>query len=61
LGDSVILQLFSSHRVVVVSPELHSRNPKEMWQFLKKMMTKQEINFGICTDKPEEFQDFVDG
>lgn len=61
LGDSEILQLFRTHRVVVVSPELHSRDPKEMWYFLKKMMNKQEINFGICTDKPMEFQDFVYG
>ncbi len=59
LQDSETLQLFSSQKVVVVSSELHSRNPSEMWGFLKNMMKVSNFNFGICTDKPKAFRDFI--
>jgi hypothetical protein len=59
LQDSETLQLFSSQKVVVVSSELHSRNPSEMWGFLKNKMKVSNFNFGICTDKPKAFRDFI--
>ena len=59
LGDPKILELFGSSKVIVVSAELHSRDPNEMWTALRLLMKKKEVNFGICTDLPQVFQEFM--
>lgn len=41
---------------IVVSPELHGRDPREVWDYIKKNSSKGDVKYSICTDKPVEFQ-----
>ena len=58
IGNDEILRLFCDYRVIVVSPELHNRNPLNVWENLRQLSSK-EIGFEICTDTPYEFLDFI--
>lgn len=41
--------------LVIVSPEIHGRNPTNVWKFLVKHWDSSKVNLAICTDKPNEF------
>lgn len=41
---------------IVVSPELHGRDPREVWDYIKKNSSKGDVKYSICTDRPVEFQ-----
>lgn len=59
IEDPKTIELFGSYKVIVVSPEIHSRDPINMWSTLRQIMKVNEINFGICTDLPQTFQEFI--
>ena len=53
--------LFSDEdSVFAVSPELHGRDPREVWAKVARWV-KDGLNVGICTDLPEDFLDFTAG
>ena len=45
--------------IVYVSPELHGRNPDEVWNFLAELIQNGNTNISICTDLPDEFMALV--
>lgn len=46
------------YEVIIVSPELHGRNPSEVWDMFAKLC-KSGKNVGICTDFPIKVLDRV--
>ncbi len=56
LKEESIQNLFEESKVVVVSPEIHGRDPRFVWDFLANMRSSGRSEFSICTDKPNEFQ-----
>ncbi len=58
--DSDLLDniLQSSKKLCIVSAELHKRPPNYQWQIIKKCKYLQSKNLMICTDKPQEAEDF---
>jgi len=53
-----LLREFSEkHFVIVVSPELHSRQYARVWDLLCAEMNRGNPNLGICTDYPNQFLD----
>lgn len=56
ITEKEINSLFNDHKkVVFVSPELHKRDPKSFWKFLKKFKNKE---FYLCTDLTKEAKEF---
>ena len=54
IKDDLILEILKTKsQIVVVSPELHGRNPKIAWQYLKGIWPANE-NLLVCTDYPFE-------
>lgn len=52
--ETDILKLIQDgYKVVVVSPELHGRDPQEIWRTFKNLLL-DGVNVGICTDFPRE-------
>ncbi len=41
-------------RVCIVSPELHQRDPKPLWELLKASHLKDHPDLTLCTDMPED-------
>ncbi len=41
--------------IVVVSPEIHRRDPINVWSFLAENWKNRDVKFAICTDMPNEF------
>jgi hypothetical protein len=60
LNDEKILHFFEKFRVIVVSPELHRRDPLKSWERLRSI-SEQGLEFEVCTDKPNQFMDFING
>lgn len=50
-----ILELLTNSKVVVVSPELHRRDHRKVWDLVLERKQKGHENLSICTDFPEEF------
>ena len=44
--------------IVVVSPELHGRNPLKVWEWAKQQIMNG-TNLRICTDLPYELEDYL--
>lgn len=59
LNIDEIPKLSEDHFLVFVSPELHGRKFQKSWDYLQKLNSVLEGNFGICTDRPNEFRDFI--
>ena len=55
IKDRSIRSQIRDSKVVVVSPELHGRDPRAVWDFLAKQRLAGNINFAICTDRPTEY------
>ena len=50
---------FPDRYVVLVSPELHGRNPRDSWLWaVSEIKTGSQL--GICTDLPHEFVEFAE-
>lgn len=50
--------LVPDSEVFVVSPELHGRDPLEVWKWSKHQINNG-VNIKICTDKPFELEGFL--
>ena len=55
LKDDSVLAILKKSQVVVVSPELHGRDPRFVWDFLASERSKGQFDFSICTDRPLEY------
>jgi hypothetical protein len=55
LNDNSTLSLLEEFQVIVVSPELHGRDPRFVWDFLAKGQIEGRFGFSICTDSPLEY------
>ncbi|CAN2170865.1 hypothetical protein MCEMRE182_00046 [Candidatus Nanopelagicaceae bacterium] len=51
----ILPRLSENHFVIIVSPELHSRNHEKVWSIAAKEIFALNPNVAICTDKPIEF------
>jgi glycerophosphoryl diester phosphodiesterase len=52
-----IEELLQTRRVCVVSPELHGREPHDVWRLLAPMARCARLS--ICTDRPEELREYL--
>jgi hypothetical protein len=43
--------------IVIVSPEIHGRNPKHAWEEIHRKFSEGYRNISICTDLPTDFLD----
>lgn len=58
-NDEVIINHIKKRKqVAIVSPELHKRNHLELWEFLKINKFDQLDNIILCTDLPEDANNF---
>jgi hypothetical protein len=55
LEDNTLQRLSENNFVVVVSPELHSREYLNVWDVVAAEISGCNPNVAICTDKPTEF------
>jgi hypothetical protein len=55
-ASDVAVWLKRGKRVCVVSPELHGRDPAEVWNRLRPLV--DETHLTLCTDHPEKAQEF---
>lgn len=55
-ADDIIAHLIEGKSVCVVSPELHGRDPDEVWQMLKLMGPHASLS--LCTDRPADARRF---
>jgi len=55
INDLTIQHLIETSNTIVVSPELHGRDPRFVWDFLAKKQSDGCSNFSICTDRPNEY------
>jgi hypothetical protein len=45
--------------VIVVSPELHGREARDVWEFMASLSQNERESISICTDSPLEFIKYV--
>jgi hypothetical protein len=45
---------------IVVSPELHLRNPLHCWEYLQGVISQGSVNISICTDRPFDFKVMIE-
>jgi glycerophosphoryl diester phosphodiesterase len=61
LNDSIslkrMMEVSKDSKVVIVSPELHGREPKQAWDFFSRE-AGLGVNLYICTDYPELVRDW---
>jgi hypothetical protein len=50
-----LISLIRNKKVIVVSPEIHGRDPRYVWDFLAESRALGRFEYSICTDKPIEF------
>ena len=55
IKDKDLEKFLEGSRIVVVSPELHGRDPRFVWDHLQNESSKGKIDFSICTDRPLDF------
>ena len=53
LNDNPLSHIPDDSRLYLVSPELHGRNPQNVWSWFLESV-KRGRNVFLCTDKPEE-------
>ena len=54
-----IEKYIEKHFLVFVSPEIHSRNNSNAWSYLRSLKDQGLTNFGVCTDLPIKFKEFI--
>ena len=58
----VVNRCLSEHKkVALVSSELHGREFKQFWHFIKANMWHKNLNIALCTDFPELAREFFHG
>ena len=55
INDSSVERLMENTNTIVVSPELHGRDARFVWDALAAKHANGYSNFSICTDMPSEF------
>jgi len=55
IKDASIQHLIENSNTIVVSPELHGRDPRFVWDTLAERQSDGYSNFSICTDRPSEY------
>jgi hypothetical protein len=59
IGNSRVEDLFKHHNTIIVSPEIHGRDPKPAWDRIGHLLASKEHSISICTDYPEDFMNWV--
>lgn len=59
--DIIEPEIARGKRVCIVSPELHRRDPKDLWARLRGWSLGENEWCLLCTDLPEEARGFFDG
>lgn len=59
LNSDRIQKLSEEHFLVFVSPEIQGREFHKSWDYLLKLNSLIGGNFGICTDRPNEFRNVI--
>lgn len=54
LEDPQFLLEMHDKTIVIVSPEIHGRDPVKVWNFLAENWKNTKVKFAICTDEPHE-------
>ena len=60
-NKDICRHLSNNKRVCIVSPELHRRPKASLWQELTELSSTQKKDLMLCTDFPEEAQEFFNG
>jgi glycerophosphoryl diester phosphodiesterase len=55
IDDISLIENLQGKNVIIVSPELHGREHRNLWSYLRESRQKGRFNFSICTDMPVEF------
>jgi glycerophosphoryl diester phosphodiesterase len=58
--DIINTHLENNKFICLVSPELHKRDHKEFWRFLKDSNLYKNVNIMICTDYPDEARQYFE-
>jgi hypothetical protein len=53
IGNKSIIEENRNSKIIFVSPELHGRDPKLAWLFLREARKEGYLNVNICTDFPQ--------
>jgi hypothetical protein len=56
LNTKILDSYSEKSEIVIVSPELHGRSPKKVWENIASKIRSGNEKLSICTDFPEEFQ-----
>jgi hypothetical protein len=49
-----LIEKFSNYEIVLVSPEIHSRDFRRAWDYFQKIISIGYLNVSICTDYPDK-------
>ncbi len=58
LNDLKVIDILKQNKVVIVSPELHGRDPRRVWDFILGSISDYP-DLSFCTDYPYELWDLV--
>jgi len=58
-GAVIEAHLAAGKQVCIVSPELHGRDPSDVWNRLAAAPFRQDERLMICTDRPEEAKELL--
>lgn len=50
-------EMFVNKKVILVSPEIHGRDPEATWKFVRENWQNKSFEISICTDLPEKFKE----
>jgi hypothetical protein len=56
----VLGHLEAGKRVVIVSPELHGRDPRQVWDWLGSVPVREDHDLLICTDHVRQLQGLLE-
>ena len=55
LTESRVNEYINEYEVIIVSPEIHKREPFETWEWIYELRNSGHKNISICTDYPNQF------
>ena len=61
INNKKINRIMEKKEIIIVSPEIHGREHKKVWEWLLIKRNEGHSNLSICTDKPEEIIRFSSG
>ena len=59
LNKGDILELIQTRKCLIISPELHNRNPEPSWNYVAQEITSGNPFVALCTDFPLKFLDIL--